>query len=313
MRIHDECQTRRALAGVAPDRPGPRRGRARSCAVAGSIAAAVALAACVDSRPLNPGLDASGTAGAGGSGGGGGADAATEGAGTGGGGGGDAGASCHCGDLTPYRACCGDRCANLKGDPFNCGKCGLACPAGKPFCQEGSCTEPPCHVASCAAGSCCGGSCCEPGQLCCSVPGPVGDAILCHTPTPGGTCPLGCAPLCMSDRNIKRFIGPVNPEQVLQKIERLRIWTWTDGSDGEAVRHMGPSARDFSQTFGLGESDRAYHAIDAHGTALAAIQALGRLADQRQRRVGDLERKNQELERRVRALEHSRASRVGER
>ena len=37
---------------------------------------------------------------------------------------------------------------------------------------------------------------------------------------------------------------------------------------------MGPMAQHFTQAFGLGDSDCAYHPVDAHGVAFAAIQAL---------------------------------------
>ena len=108
----------------------------------------------------------------------------------------------------------------------------------------------------------------------------------------------------MSDRNLKRAIEPVNAEEVLRKLAGLPISTWSYRSDPASVRHLGPMAQDFKQAFGLGDTDRAYHAIDAQGVALAAIQALGRLTEEQRQRIVNLERENQELERRLKALEN---------
>jgi hypothetical protein len=46
--------------------------------------------------------------------------------------------------------------------------------------------------------------------------------------------------------------------------------------------------------------------VDAHGVALAAIQALEQMAAEQRRRIEVLEAKNQELERKLRKLERDR-------
>ena len=53
---------------------------------------------------------------------------------------------------------------------------------------------------------------------------------------------------------------------------------------------MGPMAQDFRASFGLGDDDKTYHAIDAHGVALAAIQALEKRVAEQGRRIERLER-----------------------
>jgi hypothetical protein len=58
---------------------------------------------------------------------------------------------------------------------------------------------------------------------------------------------------------------------------------------------MGPMAQDFKSAFGLGDSDRYYHSIDAHGVALAAIQALNNLVLEQRDRIRALEREHVEL------------------
>jgi hypothetical protein len=58
---------------------------------------------------------------------------------------------------------------------------------------------------------------------------------------------------------------------------------------------MGPIAQDFYAAFGLGHSDRSYDAIDAHGVALAAIQALDKRLEEQAARIDRLERENRAL------------------
>jgi hypothetical protein len=221
------------------------------------------------------------------------------------GGNGDGGADCGCGQFAPYRICCGGRCVNHKNDPANCNGCGVQCPTGTPFCDNGACTAAPCESGtSCASGSCCGTSCCAAGQICCGVEGPISRDLVCHTPTAETpSCPTGCAPLCISDRNLKRAITPADTRTVLEAVRRLPISSWRYRDEPERVRHIGPMAQDFRAAFGLGDDDRSYHAVDAHGVSLAAIQALSRLLEADERRIRSLQQKNRALERRLRALE----------
>jgi hypothetical protein len=58
---------------------------------------------------------------------------------------------------------------------------------------------------------------------------------------------------------------------------------------------MGPRAQDFKAAFHLGDSDRAYNPIDAHGVTLAAIQALYQEMTNQNARLERLEEDNAEL------------------
>ncbi len=195
------------------------------------------------------------------------------------------------------RMCCGTTCINPDNDPLNCGGCGNVCSGSTPYC-DGTCKPLPCADAgTCGAGStCCGSSCCASGQICCKDEGPVTGAPSCYTPTAQApTCPQGCAPLCQSDRNIKRDIVPVDEQAVLEGVAQMPIATWSYKTDDPSVRHLGPMAQDFHEAFGLGNTDRAYDPIDAHGVAFAAIKALNEKLEQQSARIEKLEAENARL------------------
>jgi hypothetical protein len=99
----------------------------------------------------------------------------------------------------------------------------------------------------------------------------------------------------VSDRNAKRDIEPVDEQAVLEGVAQMSMATWSYSFDEQRVRHMGPMAQDFHSAFGLGNTDRAYDPVDAHGVTLAAIQALyARMRDQ-ESRIEHLERQNDQL------------------
>jgi hypothetical protein len=148
--------------------------------------------------------------------------------------------------------------------------------------------------------SCCGTSCCGADQLCCDVQGSVSGFLSCHTRTAQEpTCPQGCAPLCASDRNIKSNITAIDERVVLEQVATLPLSTWQYTNDPAAVKHLGPMAQDFRATFGLGDTDRAYHSIDAHGVSLASIKALYKMVQEQQLRLERLEAENAKLRSRV--------------
>jgi len=132
----------------------------------------------------------SGGGGASGTGGGGASGTGGEGGSSGEGGG-------TCAEDCQGFSCCGDACVNKQNDIQNCGGCGVECEGASPYCDLGTCGVAPCdELTDCTDdASCCGGACCDAGQLCCNIPGPVGDSLLCTEPTPEGTCPTGCV-LC---------------------------------------------------------------------------------------------------------------------
>ena len=132
----------------------------------------------------------------GGSGTGGGSSGASGTGASGGGASGTAGTGNTCNPACGMaRDCCSGHCVNLNNDLQNCGKCGKTCDKGT-YCTGGQCVAPPCETTCSGGAQCCGMECCGTGQLCCDPQGPLVRGPACTTPV-NGTCPMGCAPLCI--------------------------------------------------------------------------------------------------------------------
>jgi hypothetical protein len=102
---------------------------------------------------------------------------------------------------------------------------------------------------------------------------------------------VGCGG-CVSDRNVKHGLAPVDAQDVLERVSRMPITTWSYAGDDPSVRHMGMMAQDFRAEFGLGTSDKSFNPVDAHGVEMAAIQALYERLQQQDARIERLEREN---------------------
>lgn len=91
----------------------------------------------------------------------------------------------------------------------------------------------------------------------------------------GATLPAGSGSWSsLSDRNAKAHFLAIDPLSVLQKLAAMPVATWNYKSQADSIRHMGPTAQDFHEAFGLGEDDKHISTVDAEGVALAGIQAL---------------------------------------
>jgi hypothetical protein len=99
-----------------------------------------------------------------------------------------------------------------------------------------------------------------------------------------------------SSRDLKTDFVSLDPRDVLAKVNALPLSTWSYKLDGPAVRHVGPTAEDFYQTFGLGADDKHVAPSDQAGVALVAVQGLTQ-------EIETLRRKNTDLEERIAALE----------
>jgi hypothetical protein len=103
-----------------------------------------------------------------------------------------------------------------------------------------------------------------------------------------------------SDRNLKEGFACVDPSDILSRAAALPIESWSYKAQGQAVRHIGPMAQDFHAAFNVGENNRFINLIDANGVALASIQALYKMIEERDARVEALRAEIEELKQFVR-------------
>jgi len=90
-----------------------------------------------------------------------------------------------------------------------------------------------------------------------------------------------------SDRNVKRDFEPVDPEEILEKVVSMPIESWAYKSS-PGTRHIGPVAQDFHAAFSLGMDDKHIATVDADGVALAAIQGLHEIVQEKDAEIQEL-------------------------
>jgi len=76
-----------------------------------------------------------------------------------------------------------------------------------------------------------------------------------------------------SDRKLKNNFQNLNSDDILEKVNLLRIQRWHYIADQDASTHIGPVAQEFYQLFEAGD-DSTIATTDPSGVALKAIQAL---------------------------------------
>jgi hypothetical protein len=100
----------------------------------------------------------------------------------------------------------------------------------------------------------------------------------------------------LSDRAAKMNVVPLDEAQVLALLAEVPVSTWSYAGQDPLVRHAGPMAQDFYAAFGLGEDEKHISSVDADGVALAAIQGLYRLVQQKDAQITTLEARVATLE-----------------
>jgi hypothetical protein len=88
-----------------------------------------------------------------------------------------------------------------------------------------------------------------------------------------------------SDRNGKTSWAKADRYQILENLSRLPITSWSYKTQMPDVRHLGPTAQDFYEVFGLGENDKYISTVDADGVALTAIQGLYELVKEKEGQI----------------------------
>ena len=95
---------------------------------------------------------------------------------------------------------------------------------------------------------------------------------------------------CTSNKNAKANFVQVDGRDVLARVNQLPITMWNYKTQDATIRHIGPMAQDFYAAFNVGEDDTHIATIDADGIALAAIQGLNEIVEEKDTRIATLEK-----------------------
>lgn len=110
----------------------------------------------------------------------------------------------------------------------------------------------------------------------------------------------------VSDRDAKTNFRELDGEEVLSKLSKMPVPTWSYKEEAGRPTHIGPMAQDFRAAFGFGTNDTTINSLDLDGVNLAAAKALERrtaeLAE-RSRRVEQLEQELHEVKAALKRLE----------
>lgn len=120
----------------------------------------------------------------------------------------------------------------------------------------------------------------------------------------------GGAWAAVSDRNLKENLVHVDKVELLKRLAKIPIGTWNYKSQDPSIRHIGPMGQDFHTAFGVGEDDKRITTIDADGVALAAVQGLYEIVQEKDCEIEELRAKAgsvERLEAKVAALESTMA------
>ncbi|MDX9856709.1 MAG: FG-GAP-like repeat-containing protein [candidate division Zixibacteria bacterium] len=92
-----------------------------------------------------------------------------------------------------------------------------------------------------------------------------------------------------SDAAAKENFRPIDGRELLEKIDELEITRWNYRGD-PVTEHIGPTAQDFQETFGVGSDGKSISTIDPSGIALAAIKQLKKENDELREEIAELKK-----------------------
>lgn len=107
--------------------------------------------------------------------------------------------------------------------------------------------------------------------------GQVGIGILPFFPlhmSSGAHCSVGGTWTNASSKSLKENFEQVDRRDILNRLLMMPISRWNYKSEGDDVEHIGPMAEDFAAAFDTGKHDTSIATVDADGVAIASIQAL---------------------------------------
>jgi hypothetical protein len=94
---------------------------------------------------------------------------------------------------------------------------------------------------------------------------------------------------------MKTDFTALDGQEVLAKLSEIPVMSWRYKTDDETDRHFGPVAEDFQAAFQLGDGKTIAN-IDADGVALAAIQGLHSMLQEKDQEIADLTKRLAALE-----------------
>ena len=98
-----------------------------------------------------------------------------------------------------------------------------------------------------------------------------------------------------SDRNVKENFDLVDRRDILARLASISVETWNYKFQRPSIRHIGPMAQEFAAAFNVGEDDRHINMVDAFGVAIASIQALYEMVQEKDAKITALEQRLKEL------------------
>jgi hypothetical protein len=92
----------------------------------------------------------------------------------------------------------------------------------------------------------------------------------------------------VSTRRAKEHFTPLNPDDILSKIDKLEVTRWNYKAQDKSYTHIGPVAEDFSRIFKTGEFKNQLYIVDPIGVSLAGLKALIGKAESQQQQIEEL-------------------------
>jgi hypothetical protein len=105
-----------------------------------------------------------------------------------------------------------------------------------------------------------------------------------------------------SDRKAKENFIPLDRGLVLEQLADLEVARWNYKVENPSVQHIGPVAQDFHAIFGLGADDKHIASLDTAGVALAAIQGLYEMVQERDCEIENLRSDIEDLKELVKSV-----------
>lgn len=117
----------------------------------------------------------------------------------------------------------------------------------------------------------------------------------------GARCTTGGTWTNASSRAWKEEFEAVDARDILTRVIEMPITEWSYKAE-DGVRHIGPVAEDFAAAFGLGDDAQTIGTVDADGVALAAIQGLNQIVQEKDAEIAELRERLDRLEAMMAAL-----------